>query len=138
MIEYRDSLEGVTAERLGGFFVGWPSPPSPEVLLRILKASHAAVIAVDGGSGNVVGFINAISDGILSAYIPLLEVLPSFQGQGVGSQLTSRMVDRLKGLYMVDVVCDSHLEGFYRRAGFSPSLGMVRRNYGSQSGRRDT
>ncbi len=29
---------------------------------------------------SVVGFVNALSDGRLSAYIPLLEVLPDYRG----------------------------------------------------------
>ena len=33
-------------------------------------------------AGRVVGFVTAISDGVLSAYIPLLEVLPEYQGAG--------------------------------------------------------
>lgn len=135
MIEYRESLAGISAQQVGGFFVGWSSPPSRETFFRILNGSHAFIIAVDAETGCVAGFVNAISDGILSAYIPLLEVLPAYQGRGIGSELTSRLTARLKGLYMLDVVCDSHLEGFYRRAGFSPALGMIRRNYGAQSGK---
>lgn len=61
---------------LSGFFVGWPDPPSPERHLQILKNSRFVVIAVDDQASRVVGFVNAVSDGILSAYIPLLEVLP--------------------------------------------------------------
>jgi len=45
------------------------------------------------------------------------------------------MVKKLDGLYMVDVVCDQDLEAFYKKAGFTPSLGMVRRDYPAQSGR---
>jgi len=136
MIEYRTNLDGITPDKLNGFFVGWPSPPTRETLFRILKQSHAVVLAIESGTGEVVGFINALSDGILSAYIPLLEVLPQHQGKGIGLELTSKMVKQLDGLYMVDIVCDSHLETFYRRAGFSPLFAMIRRNNAAQSGRK--
>ncbi|MFT4968487.1 MAG: ribosomal protein S18 acetylase RimI-like enzyme [Chitinophagales bacterium] len=36
----------------------------------------------------VIGFINAISDKTLSAYLPLIEVLPSYQKQGVGKNIS--------------------------------------------------
>ena len=73
-ILFQTKIDGVEPDQLAGFFVGWPDPPSPETHLKILHASHAIVLAQDR-SGQVVGFINAVSDGILSAYIPLLEVL---------------------------------------------------------------
>jgi hypothetical protein len=28
-IRYQHTLAGITADHLHGFFVGWPSPPSP-------------------------------------------------------------------------------------------------------------
>jgi ribosomal protein S18 acetylase RimI-like enzyme len=78
----------VTSAALQGFFVGWPSPPSPERHLELLRASTHVVFAVEGE--RVVGFVTAISDGTLSAYIPLLEVLPEYQRCGVGSELGMR------------------------------------------------
>jgi predicted N-acetyltransferase YhbS len=68
----------------------------------------------------VVGFITAISDGVLSAYIPLLEVLKPYQGQGIGGRLVQRMLDQLNGYYMIDLLCDPELESFYARFGMVP------------------
>lgn len=116
MIEYTDSLDGVEPRHLTGFFVGWPSPPSPEQHLQLLRGSAAVVLARDGEA--VVGFVTAISDGILSASIPLLEVLPAYQGRGIGSELMRRILAALDGLYMVDLSCDAPLEPFYARLGF--------------------
>jgi hypothetical protein len=79
MISYTDSVAGITADKLQGFFVGWPNPPSPETHLKLLANSNYIVLAVDDETGNIVGFITAISDGVLSAYIPFLEVLPAYQ-----------------------------------------------------------
>ncbi len=138
MIIYQENLDNVTAEKITGFFVGWPSSPPPETFLKMLENSFAIGLAIDADTGKTIGFINAVSDGILSAYIPLLEVLPEYQKKGIGAELTSRMLKQLGGLYMVDVVCDHALESFYKRAGFTSSLGMIRRNYDAQSGRRKT
>lgn len=36
-VRYTESIEGLTPEKLQGFFVGWPNKPSPEVHLELLK-----------------------------------------------------------------------------------------------------
>src|SRR6266516_4620599 len=105
MIGYRDSVKGIEACRLEGFFVGWPEPPSPETHRRLLGRSDHVVLALDEETGRVVGFVTAISDGVLSAYIPHLEVLPAYQGRGIGSELVRRMLERLSGLYGIDLCC---------------------------------
>lgn len=133
-ITYRESSAGIGAEQLHGFFVGWSSPPAPEVHLRLLDRSDAVVLAVDDATGRVVGFVTAISDGVLSAYIPLLEVLPEYQRRGIGSELMRRMLARLRALYMVDLLCDPQLQPFYRRFGMLPASAMALRDYAHQSG----
>ena len=115
MIEYTDSLDDVRADDLRGFFVGWAATPTPDQHLAILRGSDHVVLARDGR--RVVGFATAISDGVVSAFIPLLEVIPDYQGQGVGSELMRRMLDLLERLYMVDLCCDAALEPFYTRFG---------------------
>ena len=134
MIRYTDSLEGITEEHLAGFFVGWPSPPSRETHVRILKGSSAVVLAVDDAESRVVGFVTAVTDGVLSAYISLLEVLPEYRRRGIGSGLANRMMEKLKKLYMVDLICDPHMEDFYSRFGMKPAHAMAVRRYERQSG----
>ena len=133
-IRYVDTVEGIGPGQLDGFFEGWPDPPSPETHLRLLEHSDHVVLAVDGDSGNVVGFVTAISDHVLSAYIPLLEVLPEYRGRGIGSELVRRMLDRLSDLYMVDLLCDVDLQPFYASLGMHPATGMMVRNAERQSG----
>lgn len=85
------------------------------------------MLARDGDGGRAVGFVTAISDGVLSAFIPLLEVLPEWQGQGIGSELVRRILAELDEFYMVDLVCDPELEPFYRRFDLIPLSAMGRR-----------
>lgn len=133
MIDYLDSLADVTAEHLGGgFFVGWPHPPSPANHLRMLAHSDAIVLARTADQ-QIVGFITAITDGVSCAYIPHLEVLPAFQGQGIGSTLVRRMLGKLEHLYMIDLLCDPELRPFYARLGMRPASGMLLRNYDRQA-----
>lgn len=134
MIRYLDSADSITPKQLQGFFVGWPNPPSPATHLRLLRQSAAMVLAVDDATAAVVGFINAISDGVLCAYIPLVEVLPAWQGQGIGRQLIERMLARLAALYAIDLLCDAELQPFYAGLGMHPATGMMVRNYARQSG----
>lgn len=134
MIRYRCSAEGVTPRMLDGFFSGWPRPPSPETHLRILKQSDEVVLAMDEGAGRVVGFITAVTDRVLFAYIPLLEVLPDYQETGIGSELLRRMTARLGGLYRVDLLCDPELQPFYERFGMTKATGMMLRRLESQPG----
>ena len=135
MIVYTDSLAGITPDHLrGGFFVGWPNPPTPESHLHLLAGSNQVFLACDDQTGQVVGFITAITDGVLAAYIPLLEVLPAYQGRGIGSELTRRMLATLRDLYMVDLLCDPDRQPFYARLGMRPATGMLLRHYDRQSG----
>lgn len=137
MIIYSDSTESVGADQLnGGFFRGWPDPPAAETHLRILRGSSHVWLAIDDETegGSVVGFITAISDGVLAAYIPLLEVLPAYEERGIGSELTRRMLTTLSGLYMVDLLCDVDVQPFYERLGMRRATGMMSRNYAAQSG----
>lgn len=133
-IRYQHTLEGVTADQLHGFFVGWPQPPSPATHLRLLRGSQHVVLAIDEATQHVVGFITALSDGVLSASIPHLEVLPAYQGRGIGSALVRQMLAHLHELYMIDLICDSTLQPFYERLGMRPWSGMVVRNYDRQAG----
>ncbi|RBP93050.1 acetyltransferase (GNAT) family protein [Cytobacillus firmus] len=136
MIEYAEDLEGISAEMLEGFFDGWPNPPTPEKHLMLLKNSTKIVLAVDRDKHAVAGFITAISDGVLSAYIPLLEVLPEYQQQGIGQKLVTRMLEELDGIYMIDIMCDPAMQKYYERFGMIKSSGMVQRNYQNQSGKQ--
>ena len=133
-VRYVTSLDGITAEDLaGGFWVGWPTPPTPAVHLAALRGSEAFVLAIDdaaapGTPGRVIGCINAIGDGVLAAFVPNLEVLPAWQGRGIGSELVRRLFDALGPRYAIDLVCDDDLVPFYERLGLRHYTAMIRRD----------
>jgi ribosomal protein S18 acetylase RimI-like enzyme len=134
MIRYVDSADGVAEEQLDGFFVGWPNPPSAHTHLRILRGSDVVVLAIDEAESRVVGFVTVVTDGVLSAYIPLLEVLPEYQRRGIGGELVRRVMEKLGELYMVDLLCDESMDAFYSRFGMKPAHAMAVRRYERQSG----
>lgn len=116
-----------------GFFEGWPNPPDKCAHRRILAESYMSVVAVDRERHLIVGFLNVVSDGVLSAYIPLLEVIPAYRHQGIGTQLVKIALEKTSHLYMVDLCCDAEFMPFYEKMGMSGSNAMIRRNYDRQN-----
>lgn len=133
-MNYQTHINDITADQLQDFFDGWPNPPSAETHLKLLQGSSHVVIATDPETRRVVGFITAVSDGVLSAYIPFLEVIPSYKGQGIGTELVKRMFAELRHLYMIDLACDDDLVAYYEKFGMIRGNSMFFRNYDRQSG----
>ncbi|MBO0588343.1 GNAT family N-acetyltransferase [Sporosarcina sp. E16_8] len=131
---YKNSLDGISSDMLKGFFVDWPNPPNPQTHLILLKKSSKVIIAIDDKTKLVIGFITAISDGVLSAYIPFLEVLPDYKNEGIGKELVNRMLKELDDIYMIDLCCDDDLIPYYDKLGMTKTNGMILRNYKMQSG----
>jgi len=127
------SLDGITPAQLHGFFEGWPNPPTPETLHHLLAHSYRISLAVEE-DGRVVGLAQAISDGVLTAFIPMLEVHTSHRGQGLGTELTRHLLEQLNHLYGVDLSCDDDVVPFYERLGLKRANAMYLRNYARQNG----
>ncbi|MDX9971353.1 MAG: GNAT family N-acetyltransferase [FCB group bacterium] len=137
MILYTESLEGVTAERLRGFFHGWSTRPDAETHLRMLQNSDAVILAIDDRHGNVIGFVSAITDKVLTAHIPYVEVLPQYRNQGIGRELTTRMMKKLRDFYLVGLVCGMGLQDFYSSFGMTPANAMILRNTNASKETKD-
>jgi len=126
-INYTDDISLVTSEQLEGFFVGWKAPLTKEKHYELLKGSTHFVVALSGTKA--VGFVTALSDGVSSGFIPLLEVLPDYQKLGIGTELFRRILVKLDGIANVDLMCDIDIQAFYERFGMLKSHGMVLRKY---------
>ena len=73
----------------------------------------------------LVGYAEAVSNGVTDAYIQDVMVHPDYQRQGVGTQLMQRMLARLEaeGVYMVSVIYgEEALRPFYEKFGFFTML----------------
>ena len=128
-IIYQDTLNEITADMLQNFFDGWRKPRTSKEHLQILANSSHIVLALDTETNKVVGFVNALSDGLQAAFIPLLEVIPAYKNRGIGSELMRRMLEKLDSLSAIDLMCDPDLQSFYERFGLQRSVGMLKRNY---------
>ena len=127
MIRYTTSLHRFSTNQFQNFCVGWELPLSSKKIYAILHAAYCKIIAYDTETYEPVGFVYAISDGILSAYIPMLEVLPAYQHQKIGTELMKLLLTQLDNFYMVDLCCDSPFEKFYTPLGFCSVSGMIKR-----------
>nr|WP_237740560.1 GNAT family N-acetyltransferase [Paenisporosarcina sp. TG-14] len=61
-------------------------------------------------------------------------MLPTYQGHGIGQQLLKKMLDLLSDMYMIDLMCDEELQGYYEKLGMQQAHEMNLRNYRKQSG----
>jgi ribosomal protein S18 acetylase RimI-like enzyme len=129
VIRYTSQLTGIKPEQLKGFMSGWRKPLTLEQHLQVLKNSYRVFLAIDEDTNQVVGFVNALSDGIQAAFIPLLEVLPAYQGKGIGTELMRLMLAELKHIISIDLTCNPETQAFYKRVGMIPSVGMIVRNF---------
>ena len=87
------------------------------------KMSSYAHIAVYHND-RLIGYIDSVSNGVTDAYIQDLMVHTAYQGQGIGTELMNRMINYLKAqhIYMISVVFEETLRGFYRKFGFYEML----------------
>ena len=135
MIRLEDDPSTIKVAQLGGgFFQGCAVAPTADLHLAHLRGSEVAICAIDSESSAVVGFVTAIGDGVLTAFLPMLEVLPAYRGQGIATQLVKRVLARLEDRYSVDLVCDPALVPFYERLGGQAWTAMVWRNGGRAAG----
>jgi ribosomal protein S18 acetylase RimI-like enzyme len=85
-------------------------------------------------AGQLVGYVEAISDGIDDAYIRNLIVHPEYQRRGLGLKLLGLATERIKaaGIKMANVLFEPQLAPFYRKAGFTIIAGGLINNHESQ------
>jgi ribosomal protein S18 acetylase RimI-like enzyme len=135
MIEYKLYSEiGKDYEIADGFFEDWPDPPDKTEHKRIMVNSFKTVVATDSDKKLIIGFLNIISDGVLSAYIPLFEIVPEYRGRGIGRRLFEKALEETQDLYMLDLSCDDDMTAFYEKFGMMKGNAMIKRNYDRQSG----
>jgi len=137
MIRYTTSIESVAeADLEGPFFDGWSNPPDQATHLALLRGSDHVVLARHEGDDQIVGFATAITDGVLSAFIPFVEVVGEYRQRGIGSELVRRIIEAVGPIYAIDAVCDPDLQPFYRHLGLEAGHAVMLRDYANQNGRK--
>ncbi len=103
--------------------VKWESANYPIRLTKAINNSQQLITAWD--EEKLIGLINGIDDGELTAYIHYLLVDPAYQGTGIGKELTNRLMKMYKGYRYVLLIAETKaLIGYYESLGFSKKEGQ--------------
>ncbi len=119
MIEYRET-KAFSALELEELFlsVGWLSGNYP---LRLEKAINNSDTVISAWYGDrLVGLINALDDGELTAYAHYLLVNPKYHNLGIGKELVGRLKKKYEGyLYLLLIAEEKKNIAFYEQYGFN-------------------
>ncbi len=99
--------------------VGWTNYTNqPQMLSQSLTHSLAIYLARDGEK--IVGLVRLVGDGFSSVFVQDLIVLPSYQRQGIGSNLIKEALADYKDAYQIQLATEQTEKtlGFYRSLGF--------------------
>ena len=99
--------------------VGWTNYTNqPQMLEQALYHSLATYLARDGEE--IVGLVRLVGDGFSSVFVQDLIVLPSYQRQGIGSNLMKEALADYKDAYQIQLATEQTEKtfGFYRFLGF--------------------
>ena len=99
--------------------VGWTNYTNqPQMLAQALTHSLAIYLARDGEK--IVGLVRLIGDGFSSVFVQDLIVLPTYQRQGIGSDLMKQASSDYKDAYQIQLATEESEKtlGFYRSLGF--------------------
>ncbi|MBU9711607.1 GNAT family N-acetyltransferase [Evansella tamaricis] len=124
-VYYKTDIENITHEGLQELFlsVEWESGKFPRELLKAIKGSHSVITAWDGEK--LIGLINALSDGALTAYFHYMLVNPNYQGRGIGKEMMDMMLDRYKGYQTKVLIAYQNVVEFYIKLGFKTEDGTT-------------
>ena len=99
---------------------GWWSKESddPEMVAQIISGSHCFMIVTKDDV--TIGMGRALSDGVRDAYIQDVTVKKSYRGQGIGTQIIQKLVERFNtdGLEWIGLIAEKNSHKFYKRLGF--------------------
>lgn len=97
-------------------------------LEKMCKQSWYAVYAYE--DQRLVGMGRVISDGVITAIICGVCVLPSHQSSGIGKEIMNRIIDHCeKHRVIAQLMCAENLESYYEELGFNRfSIGMTKKS----------
>ena len=78
------------------------------------------VVGAYASGGTMVGFARAFSDGVSTAYLADVFVVPEWRGGGVARQLLAEMIDRGPGREFRWMLHTADAHGLYAEFGFRP------------------
>jgi GNAT superfamily N-acetyltransferase len=126
--EYSDDAERIDVEAAWDFLsqhAYWGRWRTRADFERQLAGSWRVVGCYDAGSGQMVGFARALSDGVGLAYLGDVYVLPEHRGRGLGKRLVEVMIEEGAGADFRWLLHTADAHGLYERFGFAAPGGSV-------------
>lgn len=96
--------------------VGWSSADYPDKLKVAMQNSHKVVSAWEGDK--LVGLMNCLSDGVMTAYFHYLLVMPDYHNMGIGRTLVNMMLEEYKDYARKVLIAYDNEINFYKHCGF--------------------
>nr|WP_321521141.1 GNAT family N-acetyltransferase [uncultured Macellibacteroides sp.] len=97
--------------------VNWSSGNYPEKLVKAMENSSSVFSAWDGEK--LVGLINILDDGIMTAYAHYLLITPEYQHIGIGENLIKLVTEKYKDYLRIILIAYDKEIGFYEHCGFT-------------------
>ncbi len=97
--------------------VNWSSGNYPEKLVIAMENSSSVFSAWNGDK--LVGLINILDDGIMTAYAHYLLITPEYQHIGIGENLIKLVADKYKDYLRIILIAYNKEIGFYEHCGFT-------------------
>ncbi len=102
--------------------VQWPSLTDPDVVRQVCTAPGVtAYVALD--DDRLVGWAQALGDGVLQSHLSFLAVHPDHRRRGIGRLLVVATF-QATGTKRMDLVTDDAAEGFYERFAHKSMVGI--------------
>jgi GNAT superfamily N-acetyltransferase len=120
--ELDDDASRVDVDAVWGFLsteAYWGKSRTRADLDAQLATAWRVVGVYEAGSGRLVGFARAISDGVAYAYLADVFVTAEARGNGLGKELVATMVDRGPGARFRWSLHTSDAHGLYQQYGFA-------------------
>ena len=122
-IEYKDTHVFQPNELQKLFLsVKWESGRHPEKL--VIAMEHSDTVFSAWNHRQLIGLINILDDGVMTAYIHFLLVDPAYHGMGIGKELLRLTAEKYKDYLRMVLVSDERETGFYQKSGFELATGM--------------
>ena len=116
-IQYK-TIKNFSEQELKDLFlsVNWSSGNYPDKLVIAMRNSSSVFTAWDGDK--LVGLINVLDDGIMTAYVHYLLIAPNYQHIGIGKKLVKIVSENYKDYLRIVLIAYEKEVGFYNHCGF--------------------
>jgi GNAT superfamily N-acetyltransferase len=121
LYEVDDNRDRLDLDMLWGFLsteAYWGRWRTRDIVERQIQSAWRVVGAYEQGSGAMVGFARAVSDGCAAAYLADVFVVQPHRGQGLGVRLVRTMIEEGPGSRFLWMLHTRDAKGLYAKFGF--------------------